>query len=344
MGVSPQGVKLGGNGCVTLVHHRRRRALSIFNWDHWVPAGNEVMKKQITAWADKNKVDVQADFITSMGNKTLLTINAEAQARPATTSSISATGKCRPGHLLEPVDDLARLEASAAPQPGVRYLNKTKGKWAAVPSSWGTQNKGPCGHLDLRDAAGIDVVKMYPAADVPRDGRGESWTYDAFLKAAEACHKVGRLSGGLGTTGDSVDTAGAIFSAFGADLVTAGGDLNMKADAVRQVLEFGQRFVKFLPADAVSYDDASNNRALISGQSALIWNPPSAWAVAIRDAPDVAKDCWTFPAPSGPKGPSRGSSRPCARRVGNRSSGSLRRRTRTASTPSARRSGSARPP
>ena len=49
-------------------------------------------------------------------------------------------------------------------------------------------------------------------------------------------------------------------------------------------------------------DDASNNRALISGQSALIWNPPSAWAVAKRDAPTVAADCWTFPAPKGPKG------------------------------------------
>ena len=68
------------------------------------------------------------------------------------------------------------------------------------------------------------------------------------------------------------------------------------------MLEFAQRLVKFYPEDAVSYDDASNNRALISGKSALIFNPPSAWAVAKRDAPQVAADCWTFPAPPGPKG------------------------------------------
>jgi hypothetical protein len=60
--------------------------------------------------------------------------------------------------------------------------------------------------------------------------------------------------------------------------------------------------VKFLPKDAVSYDDASNNRALISGASALICNPPSAWAVAAKDNPSVAADCWTFPTPKGPKG------------------------------------------
>ena len=57
-----------------------------------------------------------------------------------------------------------------------------------------------------------------------------------------------------------------------------------------------------MPADTVQYDDASNNRALISGKSALIWNPPSAWAVAKRDAPQVAEDCWTFSNPRGPKG------------------------------------------
>ena len=58
------------------------------------------------------------------------------------------------------------------------------------------------------------------------------------------------------------------------------GNITVKSDKVRAVLEFGKKLVPVLPDDAVSYDDASNNRALISGHSALIWNPPSAWAVA----------------------------------------------------------------
>ena len=68
------------------------------------------------------------------------------------------------------------------------------------------------------------------------------------------------------------------------------------------VMEYAQKMIKCMPPDAVSWDDASNNRALISGKSALIWNPPSAYAVAKRDAPQIAADCWTFPAPPGPKG------------------------------------------
>ena len=114
---------------------------------------------------------------------------------------------------------------------------------------------------------------------------------------------------GLGTTPDSVDTAGAMFAAFGAEVVNAKGDVTVKSDAVRQVLEYAQRLVKFLPADAVSYDDASNNRALISGKSALIWNPPSAWAVAKRDAPTGGRRLLDVPGAEGSKGPLRAAGR-----------------------------------
>ena len=143
---------------------------------------------------------------------------------------------------------------------------------------------------------------MYPAADV-RTELAKTWTLDAHLKAAEACHKAGMpFAIGLGTTADSVDTIGSFFAAFGAELVDAQGKIQLKSDAVAQALEYCAKLAKFLPADTISYDDASNNRAFISGKSALIWNPPSAWAVAKRDAPTVAADTWHFPAPLGPKG------------------------------------------
>ena len=39
------------------------------------------------------------------------------------------------------------------------------------------------------------------------------------------------------------------------------------------MLEYCQKLVKFLPADCVSYDDASNNRALISGKMPKLLPP-----------------------------------------------------------------------
>jgi ABC-type glycerol-3-phosphate transport system substrate-binding protein len=96
---------------------------------------------------------------------------------------------------------------------------------------------------------------------------------------------------------------GALFHSFGADLVDAKGNILVKSnDAVKHVLEYMQQLVKFMPPDVFAWDDASNNKYLISGQGSLIMNPPSAWSVAKRDNPKVAEDCWTFSMPKGPKG------------------------------------------
>jgi hypothetical protein len=304
-------LKIGAAASVLpLVHIRTAGAagkVSIALWDHWTgkPA-NDLMLSQIKAFSDKNKVEVKADFIPSANGQILMVENAEAQAKAGHDIYALSVWEVH-NHVedLEPVDDvMARLIAKYGPtNDAVEYLCKVKGHWLAVPSSSGSQTKGCEGRISiLRDAAGLDVVKMFPGSGNSSPGL-EGWTYEACLKAAEACFKAGKpFAWGLGTTADSVDWTGAFFAAYGAELVDAKGNITVKSDAVRQVLELSQRLVKVLPKDVVSYDDASNNRALIAGQSALILNPPSPWAVALKDAPAIAADTWHFPSPSGPKG------------------------------------------
>jgi ABC-type glycerol-3-phosphate transport system substrate-binding protein len=193
------------------------------------------------------------------------------------------------------------IKQNGAVNATVEYLGKSGGHWIAVPATVGSQMKGPCSRIDLmKKHAGIDVQALYPAGAPPK---ADAWTLDAFLKAAEACQKGGNPFGiGLGTTSDSVDTAGAVFHSFGAVLVDAKGNVTVKTDAVRQALEYYTKVAKFFPPDAPSWDDASNNKWLVSGRGALIMNPPSAWAVAKRDAPQVAEQLWTHGFPAGPKG------------------------------------------
>src|SRR6476646_4447367 len=78
-------LKLGAaTAALPLVHIRSAGAagkLSLGLWDHWVPTGDAAMKKLIDDWAAKNKVDVQVDFIASVGSKINITMVAEAQAR-----------------------------------------------------------------------------------------------------------------------------------------------------------------------------------------------------------------------------------------------------------------------
>jgi ABC-type glycerol-3-phosphate transport system substrate-binding protein len=93
-----------------------------------------------------------------------------------------------------------------------------------------------------------------------------------------------------------------VFRGHGAALVDKDGNITVKSDATRQALEFFKKLVPLAPKDAFAWDDSSNNKFLISGEGPLIFNPPSAWAVAVRDAPKVAEQLWTFPSPKGPKG------------------------------------------
>ena len=289
---------------VSTAHAAGKLALGM--WDHWVPGGNKVFDEIAQEWAKKEKVELTIDYLSTQGNKLLLTIAAEAQAKSGhDIMDFSAWEPAQYVRSLEPVDDVMKeaLSTNGPISPAMEYIGKSSGPWNVVPSTRGTLILPPCSRIDLmKDIAGIDVQAMYPAGKDPTP-EAANWTWDAFLVAAEKCHKAGHSFGlPLGATTDSLDWVGALFSAYGAALVDAKGNTSVKSDEVRQVLEYTKKLFAFLPTDVASWDNASNNKWLISGKGALIFNPPSTWVVAKRDAPQVAEKLWTHAMPKGPKG------------------------------------------
>ena len=280
--------------------------VSIGMWDHWVPGANDVQKAIIEEWAAKEKVEVEIDFITSQGNKLLLTLAAEAQAKSGhDIMEFTSTEAAQYAHACEPVDDVMKqvVAQNGPPDSTYEYLCKTKGHWTAVPMTRGTLMLSVCSRFDLmKQHAGVDLQAMYPAGAQPTK-LADQWTWDAFLAAAEKCQKAGVAFGlPLGVTNDTVLWTAGLLQAHGGALIDAEGNVTVKSDAVRQTLDYVKRLMPFLPNDVLAWDDASNNKWLISGKGALIFNPPSAWAVAKRDAPEIAAKCWTHAMPKGPKG------------------------------------------
>ncbi|MGD9805301.1 MAG: ABC transporter substrate-binding protein [Hyphomicrobiaceae bacterium] len=278
-------------------------SLTIGMWDHWVPGANAATEKLVKEWGEKEKVDVKIDFITSQGNKLLLTIAAEAQAGSGhDIMEFTNWEAVQHEFALGSHDDVMKdvLAANGPIDPAVEYLAKYEGRWLGVPTTHGTLLLGTCSRFDLmKEHAGIDVQALYPAGKPPADA---SWTWDAFATAAEKCNKAGFAFGlPMGVTTDTVQWIGALFLAYGADVMDKNGEITVKTDAVKQVLEYIKRLMPSLPPDVPSWDDAGNNKWLISGKGSLIFNPPSAWAVAKRDAPQIAEKCWTHGFPKGPK-------------------------------------------
>src|SRR5246500_4914461 len=154
--------------------------LAVGFWDHWVPGANDALTKLCHEWADKEKVEITIDFITSQGDKLMLTGAAEEQARSGHDILGMPTWYAAPkAESLEPVDDLMKtlIEQNGAVGAGHEYLGKVKGHWIAVPATVGSLTLPPCSRIDLfKEHVGLDLTKMYPAAAPPDKELADNWT------------------------------------------------------------------------------------------------------------------------------------------------------------------------
>ena len=283
-------------------------SLALGVWDHWVPGANNAFAALCNEWGTKNNVEVRINFITSQGEKDKLTAAAEAQAGTGHDIMSHRDWSIRTNaELLEPLDEIAAalIKQYGPISPVAEYLAKIKGAWRGVPAASGSQVKPCCSRLDLyKEHAGIDLREVFPPDETKWDSaKVDSWNWDAYLASTEKLFKAGCPVGlPMGQTSDSVDWVGALFDAHGVVMVDAKDNIKINSDETRAVLEYAKKLMAVIPPDVYAWDDAGNNRWLISGKGSGIMNPPSAWAVAKRDNPKVAENCWTHPMPRGPKG------------------------------------------
>src|SRR6202047_3953703 len=114
-------------------------------WDHWVPGANKASTDLVNEWAEKQKVEVTIDYITSQGNKNLLTIATEGQSKSG--HDIFAMPTWWPhaqAELLEPVNDIMEplIKLNGEVNGTVQYLGRADRKWLGAPPRTGSPNKG----------------------------------------------------------------------------------------------------------------------------------------------------------------------------------------------------------
>ena len=286
--------------------------LTLGLWDHWIPGANDVSQAVMQDFAKKNNIEVKADYITSIGFKGILTGAAESRAKvghdiydfPTVQTAIHADN-------LEPLDDLVGelIKKYGKIEPVAEYLGKIDGTWRTAPGPIGTHTYPMVSRLSLfKKHAGIDLKAIFPASDKRNGSMVNGWTWEAFLAAAKKLHGAGVPFGNpIGPTSDAQDWTGPLFMSFGAVLVNANGEITVDSNETRQALSYLKELTQYMPKNVYAWDDGSNNRHLISGRGSAIMNPPSAWAVAKRDKPEIAADTWHHDVPSGPNGRFRGS-------------------------------------
>src|SRR5262249_11684404 len=210
------------------------------------------------------KVDLTFDLITSNGDKDLLTLMAEGQARAGhDIMGLRVWYVSAQADKFVPVDDVVDpvIQKYVNVAQACEYLGKIKGQWMAVPTCYGSAAGPPCARIDLfKEYVGLDIQKMYPVGP-PDTALTDQWTWGYLLTASEKCMKAGKPFGiGLSTCTDAINMAGSVFTSFGADLVGAEGTITVKTDATRQSLQWFLKQAKNLPPTAFTFYKTPKNK------------------------------------------------------------------------------------
>src|ERR1051326_7881999 len=181
--------------------------LSVGFWDHWVPGANDTLTKLCKEWADKEKVEIKIDYITSQGDKLNLTQAAEAQAKSGHDMlTFLAWAAAAQADNLEPMDDIMGplTQANGKISEGIEFVAKQNGHWIGVPARGGRPTPSSPRRIDLiKKYIDIDVTQMYPAGGAANKELADKWTWDTFLTLAEKASKAGEdhlVGVGLGVT------------------------------------------------------------------------------------------------------------------------------------------------
>jgi hypothetical protein len=303
------GVVLAGAPWARTSHSAGKLAVGL--WDHWVPGANDTSRAIIEAWAKKNRVELTLDYITSIGQKQELTIAAEARAKTGhDVMDLPTWQTALYAESYEPLDDVvnAHIKKHGKLDPTADFLGKIDGVWRSAPGPIGGHTYPMVSRLDyFKQYAGVDLKKIFPAGPKRDPKLVATWNYDNFLVYCEKLFKAGHAFGNpIGPTTDSQDWLCPLFASFGSYPMDAKGTITIDSDATRQAMEYMKRLTPFMPPDVYAWDDAGNNRWIISGKGSAIQNPPSAWTVAKRDQPAVAAQIWHHDCPVGKKGHFRG--------------------------------------
>ena len=230
--------------------------LSFGVWDHWVPGASEELKKICREWAEKEKVDLNVDLITSNGDKDLLTLMAEGQAKAGhdimglRTWYVSAQAE-----NFVPVDDIVepRDQGVRPDRQACRIFRQDRGPLdGGADQLWQRLAAALRPHRLCQGICRARRAKDVPGRCAARQGADRDWDWNNFLTAAEKCFKAGHPFGiGLSTCTDAINMAGAVFHSYGADLVDAEGNITVKTDATRQALEFFKQLCQDHPTSVL---------------------------------------------------------------------------------------------
>lgn len=234
----------------------------------FMPQGNEILKVIIEDWGQKNNIPVEVDIVSMNDLQTIAATAAETGAGPDIIEVNQGSAHLFAEKLTEVSDVCDDL--------GGRYGGwyaaaeeacKVDGKWLSVPRFFAPH----------AIAYRTDLFEQVGATKPPE-------TWDELYEVGKALTDAGLapVAFPLGhAVGDGNDFNYSVLWSHGASEVAADGKtVAIDSAETRAALEYMQRLFSVMPADTLSYDDASNNRAFLAGSISATNNASTIWGAA----------------------------------------------------------------
>jgi multiple sugar transport system substrate-binding protein len=276
-------------------------SLSILQATYFIPAAQDLYKKQAQDWGQTTGVTVNTDFLNW------------PDLQPKISAAIQAGGydivELWPGWNYLYADNLVDMtdmaEAVAKRDGGYEAFSATDarvgGRYLGVPH--GQSNDALNYRISWLREVGVTVPDP---AEQARTGKFLDWTWDEFFaigkKLKAKGHPLGQAFGH--SQGDPPSFAYPYMWSNGAmevekDGKTVAFNKPQFVDAMKRLI---QGYKDAFDETGPSWDDSSNNKAFLAGQLSATLNGSSIYAAALKDYPDIAKDMNHTLIPKGPAG------------------------------------------
>jgi len=257
---------------------------------HFVPAWEQEIQKQLEAWGKQKGVATRADWVATAEFNAKLVAEAETRAG----HDIVVIRNYDAALYKDSLIDMDAMANELGNQYGgwLPFGKETSffdGHWKAIPIYH--QSFPAVYRMDLLQEIGVTREQVH------------KMNWDQFLEAAKKLHAKGKPVGfAISQTNDSDLILYPILWSFGASTVDRNGRVAINSPETAKAIEYVKELAKYMPREVLGWDDASNNRFIMSGQGALTFNPPSIWRLAQKEVPDIAKLLDHAPVPAGPAG------------------------------------------
>lgn len=264
-----------------------KKRITMLSWNHFVPASDEELRRQAEEFSKSYGAQVQVDTIAHLQLPAKWAAEVNAQSGHDIVFLSGAFPWLYEKHLL-PMDDLVDALGSKLGgwYPFCEQSFRVKDTWRAVPWFWisfpGTVNEA--------------IFKQHnlPWPDTWAD------LLEVGTKLKKEDHPVGIA---VSHCSDANTTFWSINWCFGGKVIDEEGQVAIRSKETEAAIEYYRElFDKAMTDEVLAWDDASNNRFILSGKGSWIHNPISPYNAALAKNMDIAKDINHHPTPAGPAG------------------------------------------